>query len=53
MRFWWFRVRVSIYGSWMFSRLGWWGFACDDFDRVAFDDGMGVREYFIEAWCRD
>ncbi len=53
MKFWFYRVRVSIYGSFMFRRWGLWGFCDDDMDRVAFDDEMAVREYFVEAWCRE
>jgi len=53
VRYWFFRVRVSVYGSLVFKRFGLWGFSCDTFDRVGFDDGMTVREYFVEAWCRE
>ncbi len=53
MKFWIFRIRVSVYGSWMFRRWGAWGFCDDELDRVAFDDGDTVRDYFVEAWCRE
>ena len=53
MKFWLFRIRVSVYGSWRFRSLGAWGFCDDELDRVAFDDGDTVRDYFVEAWCRE
>lgn len=51
--FWLFRIRVSIYGSMQFRQFGWYGFADDDLDRDAFEGNYSVRDYFIEAWCRE
>ena len=48
------RLRVSLIASTKYGwRFGFWGFCDDDFDRVAFDDGMTPDDYFIEAWGRE
>ena len=52
IKFWWFRVRVSAYGSWKFKRLGLWGFCDEECDRDGFES-YTVADYFQEAWCRD
>lgn len=53
-----FRLRVSLYGSWKFRELGWYGFCDIDTDRAGFERHQDcpelytVKQFFHEAWCR-
>lgn len=52
IKFWLFRVAVSIYGSWKFRIIYPYGFCDDESDRDGYEHDT-VSGYFWEAWGRD